>query len=589
MNRSASADRLAWLVLAFGLIAPWWLPLQSQPIPTFYKEWLAVLALAIGGLSLGPPFTGRRGLSIRHPLILAVFAIGLVLLVQSVAIEGAWRRASLTACALGFFAFSVLLGSDMRRRRGDESTSWLAGCLVIAACGSCVFAAMQLGGFSTPFPLVLGRSPDQRIYGNVGQANHFAALLWVGCVGAVLLFAQRKLRLMSAAVIVVALLAFSVFSGSRMLWVYVAMIATLGIVCWFRGTQPGARRFAVGLIAVAALYVLISSALAWSGALERFNVTSAERRLGGASGAESTTLRIWLWRAGVDAAISNPMLGVGIGRFPGHAFELATRVADAPPDAADANAHNVFIHLAAELGVPLALLVAICLGSWLVAASRRSKWAIERIALLLMIGLILVHANLELPLWYMYFLGLLGILIGHVSESNETPSADEGRKSQTILRVCAGCVLLFAILIYAEYRQLESAMSALLAQVRVGAPPQPGAALNLRLSSIPRWSSFGDYVEAIDLITSLPAQGTATTLAERCQRAVRTGPTPYLLARCATVLEVAGQRERATQLANGLCKLYPRFDRVLAQSMAFVERQSPAAGELRSSCVSHVN
>ena len=87
MNRSASADRLAWLVLAFGLIAPWWLPLQSQPIPTFYKEWLAVLALAIGGLSLGPPFTGRRGLSIRHPLILAVFAIGLVLLVQSVAIE----------------------------------------------------------------------------------------------------------------------------------------------------------------------------------------------------------------------------------------------------------------------------------------------------------------------------------------------------------------------------------------------------------------------------------------------------------------------------------------------------------------------
>lgn len=588
MNRSPSVDRLAWLALAFGLIAPWWLPGQSQPIPTFYKEWLAVLALAIGGLSLGPPATGRS-LSMRHPLIAAALAIGFVLLVQGVAIEGAWRRASLTAFAVGFFVFCILLGRGMWRRRGDESVTWLAGCLVIAACGSCAFAAMQLGGLAKHLPFVLERSSDHRLYGNAGQANHFAALLWIGCVGAVLLYARRKLSLLPTTVIVVTLLAFSVFSGSRMAWLYVAIVVPLGVACWFRGEQSGTQRFAAGLIAVGILYVAISFTLDWSGALARLDVTSAEQRIGGASGAESTTLRLWLWRAGVDAAASYPILGVGIGRFPGHAFELAMRVAGSPPNAADANAHNLFIHLAAELGVPLALFVAVCIGSWLITTGLRSKWAIDRIALLLMIGLILVHANLELPLWYAYFLGLLGILVGHLCESSEVPSVEEGRTSQTFLRMCAGCVLLFAVLIYAEYRQLENAMTALLAQVRVGAPPQPSESLNARLSSIPRWSSFGDYAEAIALIASVPAPGTASTLAERCERAVKTGPAPYLLARCATVFEVAGQRERATQVANSVCKLYPGFDRVLVQSMAFVERQSPSVGELETSCIRRVN
>ena len=100
MNESPRADRVAWLVVGFGLIATWWLPILSQPILTFYKEWLFVLALGIGGLALDPMDSGRKFLR-RHPLVLAAAASVVVLSVQSLIMDGVWRRATLLTGGAG--------------------------------------------------------------------------------------------------------------------------------------------------------------------------------------------------------------------------------------------------------------------------------------------------------------------------------------------------------------------------------------------------------------------------------------------------------------------------------------------------------
>ncbi|HEY2189339.1 MAG TPA: hypothetical protein VGH48_12330, partial [Caldimonas sp.] len=75
----------------------------------------------------------------------------------------------------------------------------------------------------------------------------------------------------------------------------------------------------------------------------------------------------------------------------------------------------------------------------------------------------------------------------------------------------------------------------------------------------------------------------------RCERAVAFGPTARLLARCATILQIAGQPERASYFANGLCKVYPEAAPTLIESMTFVARTSRAVEDLRSTCVQRAN
>jgi hypothetical protein len=132
------------------------------------------------------------------------------------------------------------------------------------------------------------------------------------------------------------------------------------------------------------------------------------------------------------------------------------------------------------------------------------------------------------------------------------------------------------------------AMQVLQAQVRAGSAPQPSPPLSLRLSTIPSWSVFGDYAELMAVISAVPTPANARDWLNRCERVLAIGPTPHLLARCATAAQAAGDARRASHLANGLCKVYPDSAPVLIESMLLVEQVSPAVSDLESRCVDRV-
>jgi O-antigen ligase len=586
-DETAGNERLAWLALALGLVAPWWLPFLSQPIATFYKEWLFVVAFAFAGLVAAP--LARDG-SIRarlHPLALAALACIGVLIVQGLFFDGVWRRVALMGFAAAFFVFAMALGLRILEGRGDDSLAWIAKCLIVAALGSCLFAAAQLALPGLPFVLPL---VGDRLFGNVGQANHFADLLWIGSVATGFLYARGTLGRSTAAALVVTMQAFAATSGSRMAWVYAAVFALLAALCWLRRPQAGIRRFAGALVALVVIYVVVTATVSASGALEAVGLASAEHRVAAGVSEESTAQRLWLWRVGLGAAVDHPLLGVGAGRFPGEGLALAMRGADMPKIAADSQAHNIFIQLAAECGIPLALFVAGCLVVWLTRVWRTSSGQLNAMAAIAMAIPILVHANLEHPLGYLYFLGLLGLLVGLVPAAPAGQAgAAQPRASPELLRFASFAVLAAAALAYVQYAQVERATLAVSAQLRAGAPPQPSQNLNDRLAAIPRWSIFGDYGELIALIVAVPTQANAKDLAQRCERSLALGPSPQLLARCATALQVAGQTERASYFANSLCKLFPDSVAVLIQSMSFVEPTTPAVADLRSTCVRRVD
>ena len=203
---------------------------------------------------------------------------------------------------------------------------------------------------------------------------------------------------------------------------------------------------------------------------------------------------------------------------------------------------------------------------------------------------ILVHSNLEHPLGYLYFLGLLGLLLGQVrGVPARTIDASAPRPSPELLRYASFVVLAAAGLAYVQFTQVERAMQLLAAQVRAGAPPQLTRELEARLAAVPRWSPFGDDAELITLIAAVPTATNSAEMARRCERSLAIGPSPQLLARCATALQVAGQAQRASYFADSLCKLYPEAAPVLIQSMSFVEQTSSTVENLRSTCVRRTN
>lgn len=577
------SQRFVWFTLAFALVVPWWLPVSSQPVATFYKEWLVVVAFAFSGLIAGPRALPLLRAARPHPLVFATLACIVVLALQALLFDGALRKSALMSFAAAFFAFMVVYGRSVRERGGEASMEWIAKCLAIAALGSCVFALLQ---YALPgLPGVLPRVGRQ-LFGNVGQSNHFADLLWIGCVATAFLYSRRILSARSAVPLVVTMLAFATTSGSRSAWLYAGALVVFGALCRFRRPHGETQRFGVTLIGVVLIYVMVTVIVSSTGALDALGVSSAEQRVANGAAEESTSQRLWFWRVGAQAVLDHPLLGVGAGRFPGEGLSLAMRVADSPKAAADAQAHNFFVQLAAECGAPLALLVAVCLVVWLYRTWRASAVDPSSAAALALALPILIHANVEHPLGYLYFLGLLGLLVGQVAPDTATATKPvTARASPELLRYASFAIIAAAALGYVHYVQVERAMQSVLAQVRIGAAPQPSQDLNGRLAAVSSWSAFGDYAELISLLSAMPTTANAKALAQRCERALALGPSPQLLARCATALQVDGQAERASYFANSLCKIFPASAGVLIQSMSLVEPVSPAAANVRSTCV----
>ena len=237
------------VAIAVALIVPWLLPLLAQTVPTFYKEWLFVLALGFAGL-LTKPRVPEGGARVRaDPLVLVALAAAAVVLLQVLVYDAVWRRGVLTIFCAAFFIFSFAIGRHVRETRAD-SLALIAKCLLAAALGSCALALAQLALPGLPF--VLPRV-GPRLFGNVGQANHFCDLLWIGCVAAAYLYARGSLRPAPALALVVVLQTFSTASGSRTAWVYAAALALLAIVYWLRRPAPQSRRFAGALMVLVSL------------------------------------------------------------------------------------------------------------------------------------------------------------------------------------------------------------------------------------------------------------------------------------------------------------------------------------------------
>lgn len=285
----------------------------------------------------------------------------------------------------------LVLGLCLGRSRMDPgdfarsvALAWLAAALLSSA-----IALLQYTGASAGWTPWIAHAGMAEAYANLRQRNQFATLTSIGLI-ALIFLAPRRGWLWAALILLACGNAASTSRTGAVQWV---AIAALAMWWWRRGGAPhGAgiawrALLAYGLAVVTLPWLLqAATGLSATGLLDRL----AQR-----AGCES---RLVLWANVLELITRAPWSGWGW-----EGLKLAHFLYPYQGERFCAlldNAHNLPLHLAVELGLPLAVLLMAGAAWWV---WRRAPWAEAAPprhmgwSVLAVMGL---HSLLEYPLWY---------------------------------------------------------------------------------------------------------------------------------------------------------------------------------------------
>lgn len=290
------------------------------------------------------------------------------------------------------YLFQSQSGLEKNRIPCEVAYGW-----ILAGFISCVIAYLQYSGIAEDLQPWVSPSKLGEAYANLRQRNQFATLTNIALVA--LIFIASDSRSLSVhtifGFIAIILAGGNAISSSRT--GMAELVSVVLFTLWWHGhlysARPSSNRTIVGLAVIG--YCVVA--------------TVAPGLLGGNVGSGNVFIRFYedthicssrltLWSNVLHLIAQKPWLGWGWGNldyahfitlYPGERF---CEILD--------NAHNLPLHLAVELGIPVAL--ALCgLCGWLVwrsrpwaetDATRQMAWGV-----LAVIGL---HSMLEYPLWY---------------------------------------------------------------------------------------------------------------------------------------------------------------------------------------------
>jgi hypothetical protein len=225
--------------------------------------------------------------------------------------------------------------------------------------------------------------------------------------------------------------------------------------------------------------------------------------------------RFAIWSNTLSLIAAHPWFGVGWGEF-NFAWSL-TRFPDRPTAFFD-HTHNLPLQFLVELGIPLATLVLALLAWALWGAFKNARDADDQSghlrAAFVMVAMIVVHSQLEYPLWYAYFLlptaFAFGLCLGGAPVQREpaaasVPTLPSPRKTRPLL-IAAMLLTIGGVASVLDYWRV----------VVIFAPPEGAAPLSQRILDGRRSWFFGhhaDYAAATsvpDPSQVMPAFETAT-------------------------------------------------------------------------------
>jgi hypothetical protein len=391
----SSVVALVGAFMALGYV----LPNHAPPWMSFWQESSVATALAL--LATATLLFEQRGsIGWRWPGLLVIppiqFLSGLIPFLQT-----AWMP---SLYLLGLL-LALLTGAALERREPSLVLWLLLASVWLAAI---VSVALQLYQWLALQPgvgtLWVYRAGGGRPAANLGQPNSLSTVIVLALLATYWLW-RRTMIGASVAVPVAGYLLVGLALTQSRTGLLNALIVSAALLLWHR------RRPAPGLtLSVLGLVIFLFAAFAGYSAISRHIGLPLDADLVGRAGVGSRPLA---WRMFVEGILQRPVVGHGWGRS--FLAQMNGALDHSPLHEVFLSAHNVLLELAFWSGLPMAVAFAVGLALWLQACARRIANEASML-LLLFVAVVLVHAMLEYPLAYAYFLLPVGLAAGALSQ-----------------------------------------------------------------------------------------------------------------------------------------------------------------------------
>jgi O-antigen ligase len=468
--------------------------------------------------------------------------------------------AALACLYLVGFALAVIVGQVGADKWGHactfESVAWLLLAGALASVWLALYQWQQLGYLGV---LVADLDADARPYANFNQPNQLATLLVLGLVAAACLYDAAKFGTSTALTLTV-LLGFGLaMTQSR---AGLLEVAAAGALLIGKRRSLG-RRLALRHLLIG-LPLVLAMPLAWKAANSLLGLASVR---GAALTADAGTRRIVHWSSMADAIFRHPWRGYGWNQTVLAQFAVAS---DHPASyEVFTYSHNLFIDLLVWNGLPLGLVLVAGLGLWFLAALRG---ALDSAAVLALAGVtaVFIHALLEYPLYYTYFLLPTGFLMGGIS-AVAMPRAVFGVPPWLApsLLVVAGITL---GVVTSDYLGLEDDVRSLRFEAaRIGMDrPRRDLSQPVLMSQLAAFARFARSPEREGM-----SEGDLRAMDEVVQRF----PSRQNIVRYAAALAINDQPSRAADVLRRICKTHSLLDCDTSKALwlALGERQPAIA------------
>lgn len=542
-QRTSRTSRLAHLSLpnilgSLLLALAWLLPGHYLPWTLFQQEWVAALAgLMLCWAAVQARAPTRWPILARVAVLLAIlpwlqFMVGQVRFIDDALLSSCY----LLALALAIVVAASLAGTPIGPQLREGLTAAFVGASILAA-GMALYQWFDLPAVGD---WLEGRPPWARPYANLAQPNHLASVLALGAAGTVRWFHTRRIG-PATCLLTLAWLAWGiVITQSRTGWLFVATLS-FGYLLMHRRAQLRASRWLPVALAMG------FGALVWAhGPLQALwqvdPFTSAATSPRTEVGTRPTH-----WRLLGDAALQSPLFGYGFNQVSHAQSALAL---EHPASGENVmQSHNLLLDLAIYAGIPVATGVVLLLAAWLARGLWRCR---EGESWCLWAGLValLLHAMLEYPLHYAYFLLPAGFLIGTLHAPGGGLWAAPTWPRWTLATPALALAVMLAW-IGLEYMRTEEALRRLrFAHARIGETRLE----DLKSPDVHLLRGWKAYHDATRLKLTAGMRAEDLDLLRDVARRYTYAPA---LHRLAQALVMNGQPEEARRALMLICKIHP--------------------------------
>jgi hypothetical protein len=530
------------MVYALGMLAlcaSWLLTGHYFPWAAFQQDALAAIGAALVALAAIVSADVHRLVVPRFAWV--VMALAAVPMLQWLAGMTPFLGDALL-CTMFLLAFGMCIVAS-RALAVAHRDDWLLA-LVLAMLGGAV-ASTGIGlaqWLHVDHWLIEYLPPGGRVYANITQPNSLASLLALGIVSFLWLFERRQIG-HTVAIVGVTFLGYGmVMTQSRTGWLFVA-----GFAMWIGLMQ---RRVALrtGWPAVAtAVALFIGASLLWqplNAALGMGLEVSTAQRI------SSAGTRPGNWLNLLDAVAREPWPGWGWMQV--SVAQQATLLDHPPQHEWLTYSHNLPIDLLVWNGIPLGL--ALCgAGAWWLASRIHACGNIDCWAMLAGIGALLVHAMLEYPLAYAYFLFPLGMMIGVVEAQHASTVGSSSAQGSAISRVPFSALLTASLAVFAwvwvEYLDIED-------EARRQRLKEAGYVVDGQAASVPKVVLLDHQRDFLRFRMDPAREGMAESDLDRMRNVSQRFAPPAAMLRYALAAGLNGREAEAERTLRLLCHMW---------------------------------